>query len=426
MILAKFLRTVATHCSDYESDHSRAMALLEKALRLAKLHGDANEECIALADSAIILIGIGDFMTAQIYAHKGQHLANLSGNLFESAKASGTLGICSTYFGNFPASIVHLQRARESLAICGMSGSQLNYQITASQAEVHLQKCEFAEAQSIYTQIKKNTSTDQHIQSHAYALLNLAMIDVIIGATAEEMHQNLDNARLIFVDLKYPFAIVYCDMILADLELREKCTSTASTLFQKCLHVGWGRNNESISYCLERLADVTRWNGAEVYQKYTWPVVYLAFAQRSNGKLALHKALLFLGDVCISDQDEDTAHNLFAVALEGFTCMDVHRSRAQCIQRLGDLANKRGDFAMATKFRKAARPLFEQSLQTKDVAQMDTRFAAVEDAYQKALVHRTTLHAPIEQLKQLSISADAKKLEGSGDTGENVGGDIVI
>jgi tetratricopeptide (TPR) repeat protein len=406
MILAKFLRTVATHCTDYEFDHFRAMTLLEKALGLAKSHGDMKEECIVLATIAQIKLSAGDYLTGQSYAHKGHQLANLSGDFYQGARALWIGGICSRYSGNFPASTVHFQRAREFLGICGMSGSDLNYRIIASQAEVHLKKSEFAEARSIYAQILKNTSSDQHAESHAYALLNIAEIDVTIGATEQEVNQNLDMARLIFEDFKYE--INYSDMIVADLELRERNTSVASTLFQKCLHLSWGRDNEAISYCLARIADISRWDGAEIRQKYTWPVVYLAFAQKSKERLALHKALLFLGDVCISYQDEDTADNLFAVALEGFTHMDVHRSRAQCMQRLGDLAKKRGDFANASKFWKAARPLFERSLQAKDVAQIDARLA---DAHQISLSHLAILHTPIEQLQQLSIPAEAEKME---------------
>jgi hypothetical protein len=119
--------------------------------------------------------------------------------------------------------------------------------------------------------------------------------------------------------------------------------------------------------------------------------------------LGLHKAFLFLGDVFISHEDDDTAKNLWIVALEGFTYMDVHRSRAQCMLRLGDLAKKRGD-STAIDFWKLARPLFECSFQAKDVAQINSRLAAVEEAPQEALTQLAALHPPVELLGQLSIS----------------------
>jgi hypothetical protein len=134
-------------------------------------------------------------------------------------------------------------------------------------------------------------------------------------------------------------------------------------------------------------------------------------AYKSKDKLALHKALLFSGDVFLSNKDEDTAHNLYTVALEGFTFMDVHHGRAQCMLRLGDLANERGDISKAFELWKTAQPLFELSSQAKDVAQIDSRLAAVAEAHQKALAQLTTLHAPVQVLQQLSIS---------GETGSNI------
>ncbi|KAJ7754800.1 hypothetical protein B0H16DRAFT_1722506 [Mycena metata] len=87
----------------------------------------------------------------------------------------------------------------------------------------------------------------------------------------------------------------------------------------------------------------------------------------SKEKLAFYKALLFIGDLFI-DVDEVTAENLFIVALEGFTFMDVHRSRAQCMLLLGDLAQKKAEITKAVELWTTARPLFERSLQAKDVA----------------------------------------------------------
>jgi hypothetical protein len=62
--------------------------------------------------------------------------------------------------------------------------------------------------------------------------------------------------------------------------------------------------------------------------------------------------------------------------------------------RLGDLANEQGHTSKAIGFWKTARPLFEQSLQAKDVAQIDVRLSTVDKAHQKSLLQLTTLSAP--------------------------------
>ncbi|KAF8120974.1 hypothetical protein K438DRAFT_1898932 [Mycena galopus ATCC 62051] len=133
---------------------------------------------------------------------------------------------------------------------------------------------------------------------------------------------------------------------------------------------------------------------------YKWPIIYLASATKSQDKLHFHKALLLLGDTFIANNDENSAANLYQVALAGFTQMDVHWSRAQCMLRLGDLASKHGCTSEAITYWEAARPLFERTLQTKDVAQIDSRLATWEKDHHQALVKLETLHAPIQLGKE--------------------------
>jgi hypothetical protein len=64
--------------------------------------------------------------------------------------------------------------------------------------------------------------------------------------------------------------------------------------------------------------------------------------------------------------------------------------------RLGDLANKQGCISEAIDFRATARPLFEHSLQSIDVAQIDVWISKVEQTHPKALLRLATLEAPVE------------------------------
>jgi hypothetical protein len=151
----------------------------------------------------------------------------------------------------------------------------------------------------------------------------------------------------------------------------------------------------------------------------------LAYGQQSKEKLAVHKALLFLGDVFIAQGNNNTAHSLFTVALEGFICMDVHYSRAQCLLRLGDLANKKGDISAAAELWKAARPLFERSSQVKDVTRIDTRLTGLEDNG-KTLVHLATLHSPEKIFAEPSVEVEAGIEKGKGAAGQNSPKGVVL
>jgi hypothetical protein len=137
----------------------------------------------------------------------------------------------------------------------------------------------------------------------------------------------------------------------------------------------------------------------------------LGYAKQSNDKLALHKALLFLGDAAISQENDTTAHSLFTVALEGLVFMDVHYSRAQCLLRLGDLASKQDNLSEAAALWTEARPLFERSPQAKRVAQIDARLAELEHD-QKALVHLATLHLLETTFTEPSVETDYQATPG--------------
>jgi hypothetical protein len=81
--------------------------------------------------------------------------------------------------------------------------------------------------------------------------------------------------------------------------------------------------------------------------------------------------------VFIHQKDEETAISLFTVALEGFTYIDVHRSRAECMLRLGDISREHNELLKAQQLWETARPLFEHSSQAKQVKDFDDRLAGV-------------------------------------------------
>ncbi|KAJ7888335.1 hypothetical protein B0H14DRAFT_3716487 [Mycena olivaceomarginata] len=197
-------------------------------------------------------------------------------------------------------------------------------------------------------QIEKfeTSSPDQNVIAYATALLNIAQIDTKIGVDAEDVYHELDQARKIFSPYTTFFSleVVYCNITQANLELRENKFDTAKSKF---LESG-ERDNQIESFHLERLADIRAWPAST--WKSRWPVIYCAYAYKCKEKVALHKALLFLGDVFIANKDEETATNAYIVALEGFTYMDIRQSQAQCMIRLGDLAEGQGHTSEAIAF----------------------------------------------------------------------------
>jgi tetratricopeptide (TPR) repeat protein len=390
-MIGKFYDAVGTYHFGANSNTCMAIESLERALTLSRSCGDNDAQCSILTTIAEIKWRTGHAGAAQVHANEARRLANFSGSLYEEAIALRVLAQSTGRLGDYRNSIIHLQRAQEILSICGMSGGILDDHGKIDLAEILLLKSQYTEARSIHNQIAQNVDGDPN--TYALALLNIAQIDVIIGAAKEGIQRKLEEAKTIFrtvVSMKF-YGITCCEMILADLKLREGDMLSAKHIFQDCLKLSWETHTDIVSFCLEKSADRGRWHDMEHTSR--GPVVYLAHSHQSNEKLALHKAILFFGDVFISQGDDSTAHSLLTVALEGFNCMDVHHSRAQCLQRLGDIALRRGEFSNAAELWTAARPLFERSSQAKDVAHIDGRLAEIAHTH-KALGELETLHPP--------------------------------
>jgi tetratricopeptide (TPR) repeat protein len=281
------------------------------------------------------------------------------------------------------------------------------------QAETHKVRSEYIVARSIHFMILQETSVDKDSYTYGFAFLNVAEIDVIIGAPKENVQAIYEKARGIFSTCNLVKEITMCDTILADLYLREGNFLPAKTLFESCLKSSV-RHPEIMSYCLERLGDMSRWGTPNWMSG--WTTVFLVHSLRQKEKLGIHKALQFLGDAFLAQDDEHTAINLFTVALEGFTYMDVHCSRAECMLRLGDISKGHGDLLKAVEHWTTARQLFEQSSQAKQLENIDQRLAGVgEDVleqYRTNLARLAELNAPSGTVDEISDLSDIEDMEG--------------
>jgi tetratricopeptide (TPR) repeat protein len=376
-------------------DIPRAMQFSQRALKLAKMYPDNSPKCDVLINIAWLQWMAGEYCTAREHASEAQKLCQLSANLYTEARALQSEAVCLKSLGNFKQSTDQLHRSRVMLGICGLADTYLDHTIALSQGEIHLQKSEYAKARNIYNQILETSSPEQHRTAYALSLLNIAHISTICGDTRAASH-NLNQAKNILSTALVPS--VYCHMFEAEVELTEERFEIAKVKFKEILTSQGGQEDQVQLFCLGRLADIRTWPASEWHTR--WPVIYCAHAHKSKDKLELQKALLFLGDVFLATKDDETATNLYIVALEGFTHMDVHRSRAQCMVRLGDLANEQGHTSKAIDFWTSAHPLFEQSLQAKDVAQIDVRLSTVDKAHWKSLLQLTTLSVPDQSLNR--------------------------
>jgi tetratricopeptide (TPR) repeat protein len=275
-----------------------------------------------------------------------------------------------------------------------MSGSEANLAIMTNQAEVHKLKSEYNEAWKLHSEILQ-ISADRDVVWHAIALMNVAEIEVLIGVPKHDVQQNIELARSTFTTNGCKPMVICCDIILADLYLREQDLPAAKRLFEKSLKLA-AEDSEFKLFCLERLGNVNSWGPDKSVPG--WTTIFLVHSLRLRAKPELYKALQFFSQLFLMQNDEDTAISLLTVALVGFTYMDVHCSRAECMVRLGDISNNHGDQLKAVELWTTARQLFERSSRLKEVQYVDERLAYIGSdvlkQHRKNITHLVELNVP--------------------------------
>ncbi|KAJ7779628.1 hypothetical protein B0H16DRAFT_1829680, partial [Mycena metata] len=342
------------------------------------------------------------------HAREVQRLAKISGDVYRETRDLYNEAFSLQLLGDYRECIALTMRGRTALRLCGLSHGQVDFGLMGIQAEVHKLKSEYVDAHNIQGQIFQEATNDNYQQ--AFSLMNIAEIEVMMGVSKAEIQKKIDTSQ---ATLKTTQGVIAGDATQADLNLREGDMST--TLFRKCLQLGWGTYPEAVGYCLERLAHIDRWEG---FHSTLWPTVYLAHSLKVKEKLGIYKGLQFVGDVRLGGQDEVTATSLFTLALEGFTQMDVHRSRAECMIRLGDISNKRGDSLEALALWEQARPQFERSSQVKRIQDIDERLVGIDgDIKEQHKLHNRNLDrlaelkAPVGMVEELDKDLSEDGLE---------------
>ncbi|KAJ7891120.1 hypothetical protein B0H13DRAFT_2276953 [Mycena leptocephala] len=403
-----------------KGDISSSKKFCGPAISLAISTGNTKMHSQGLQNLAWIEQNLGDYSAAQVHAIEAQRQALISADVYREAQALHIQAVCCDSLGNYTKAMSLCIRARDLLGLCGMSHGSQDYNIMNTQAEVHRLKSEYVEAHRIHTRILERT-TIQDPRNYGFALLNVAEIDVMIGAPKDEVQRNCDRARKMLDTWGDVEGVTLCDVILADLHLREGNSLAAKTILKRCLKVTLYSQVQTC--CLERLGDASCWGGLDGMS--CWTTVFLVHSLKRKEKLGIFKALQSLGDIFLAQCDEHTATSLFTVASEGFTEMDVHRSRAECMLRLGDISMGHGDPLKAVEFWERARPLFERSSQAKQVQNINERLAGISkdvlEQHRNNLVRLAEFNAPsgtVEELEDdLSDIEDLDKVDMSEEKG---------
>jgi hypothetical protein len=222
--------------------------------------------------------------------------------------------------------------------------------------------------------LAENSSPEATPIQHFYALINIACIDLEMDAEVAQVQEGLNTARAVCESLpsRYPRGMQICDIMVARLHLQQGQRTESRRMYEDSFTSLQCRDNETSLLCLRVLGDPTNSLGT-LQETFRWAIVFLAVGLRGRDNLAICQALRCLADILVQQAEEGTALALLEISLQGFTAMDVHRGRAECLYGIGGIWDSRGEPEKAVELWQMARRLFEMSSQSKKVDLIDTK-----------------------------------------------------
>ncbi|KAJ7265589.1 hypothetical protein C8J57DRAFT_1718250 [Mycena rebaudengoi] len=362
-----------------ESDFATALKYFQTAYSLAESIGYPTIVGIhALTSICDILNLTGKPLSALTHAKKAYTYAEHMGDIYLQASSLWRQGRCHTILANYQHAQCLLQKARHILATLGEQKSVLELKILNHQAEVHLLKSDYLESHNLQVTIASSCQPTSY--TAILANLNIASIDIATGADSKIICQNLDM--------------------------------TVNAMFEKCFTLSLDIKTEQALLCLEKLGDLSTGMN-DIQTTLRWAGIFLGLTLKCKDKHQTMQAFCCLGQIFSVQGDNETALSLFNVALDGFTFMDIHRWRADCMVRIGDILNNCGEVMKAVELWKTARPLFERSSQTKDIVKIDEKLAEVDSAvlaeYEEQLQRLSELHVSASALEEAYITQEEEE-----------------
>jgi hypothetical protein len=274
-------------------------------------------------------------------------------------------------WGNLPRARALTERLHEQVTDMGMEDSDYLLGILDIQTDIHLAKTEYLEAEKICDIAITKASPTCAPRYYAHFLVQKAYIGTLTGSKESDILENVTAAEVVYTAFVSQ-RILQCSWVRAELDLERGDRCNALSSFKHCLSRGLGVYGDITVSCLAALGD-PRNRLHNPWSTLHWAMTYFVFVRKNHRLVATFHALRCLADVFAALVDEDTALSLFCAALEGATCMEIHRLRAECMGGIGGIMARRGNIMEAKEMWEAAHPLFIRSSQTKDAAAIEAQ-----------------------------------------------------
>ncbi|KAJ7247268.1 hypothetical protein C8J57DRAFT_1240987 [Mycena rebaudengoi] len=335
----------------YARNNSKAFEVLTTSAVLAEKGADLPNQAFAMVDLAQYYNMTGNTTLALAHARQARVIARAAGSLYLEARA--------------------MRDQRNSAGVGARQNRVPIFRIIVNtEAEICLQQTNYSLARTLDLSLtmpeEAQTGFSYQEISNGYALVNIAFIDMATG-NESGADSTINLARSLFTAHGSRFGLSACDITLGDLHFKRGGYAEARRLYRQ----SYASTDASEIHiiCLEKLTDVALASN-DMTSATCHATLMLILAHRSGYQAKIHHALR---RVLRAEEDIVNSMTLFEVALSGFTLMDIHRARADCMFRMGDIYAQRGNNSAACASWEVARPLFEKSSQREDVLRCEEK-----------------------------------------------------
>ncbi|KAJ6483293.1 hypothetical protein C8R45DRAFT_1149202 [Mycena sanguinolenta] len=406
VIKCKFYDAIGVYYHYHDGNVPAALTAFETGLAVATPNQLTSWQLGFMCHLAWIKYERGEYSSALSLASTAWTLIQESALMVFKGHILLIKAFCSQAMGDYAVALALLKHIRELHRLWSQSGGSLDTEVWISQAVAHYDKSEYEEALQINEEIYQIMSMEDNPALHVTLLLNLVNGGALLAQPTSQLQPLLDKARTLSTTVGDWMPLISCDVYQAVMHIADGEHEMARKLLVQSCKRSWGKCADLQQECLELLVETTNDH---------WSLVLLAYSIKIRHKRGIHKALQSLGHIFLADQDEITAASLFTAALQGFTEMDIHRSRGECLLNLGDISNNNMDTLKAVGLWTAAKPLFERSSQLKQVARVDDRLMKARETLSQ--VTETTSSVVAEALSGLDDRlAKAREILSQGTT----------
>ncbi|KAJ7800150.1 hypothetical protein B0H14DRAFT_3786346 [Mycena olivaceomarginata] len=397
--------------ADSVHDYNKAKKLYHCALTLALQCNSAWVQVEVLYGLGVIGYLHGAWSEALRLGCEVHKIAVAAGNVKGELAGLQCQARCYMGLGAFKHGMQMVNKAKELVLQAGMQGGSSDFDLMNLEGEVCYLKTEYAESRHIREIMLSHSSPILSPVNYAYTLVSLVALDLATGASTDIVLHNLHIAVDTFKCIHYPRGISLCDAHAADLSLRAGDKARARGQYIHTFTGAYDIDNE--------LACSTALPGWQTLQIQCMLPQGLHNGQLSSlplqcinhkkNMLAVHQALQSLGDVFAQQGMDAEALGILAAALEGFTWMDVHQSRAECMRTMGDVHFRCRQSSTACIFGQRLDLCLNGHYRQRQVSEIDSRLAKVkeeEEHHNTNVGYLSKLDVPTASLKQLPISEE--------------------